>query len=347
MSKSTQPNYLSSFIRDFNPDIKAVSYQIFRDCSHSLDDIINYVPTESIRRICMSELFKSCCNDLNQLVKTEFISYYEISKSDVYYAFSLGDYLVNNYRKLSEESLRVLLTNISNPWKLFNLCITDLDYSVEQYSLEYEYNKSRFIKSKSLAKFVLSVLDHSTVDFHSLKLLYCRGDVGMLGEIEHKTTSELLQWALIYGRNEVLSWCFDNDRIKGLSNPFKLSILIENSPNSVDDIWNGWNWFNDECDKPFIGEHNWEKCFNILFECGYNLDGCFKQWLNLSQSRNNGYQPHIESLLKFFMTEPQHWTREQLVQNIERFGKRNIWDVVRKQCNADFLDLVVGFIENE
>ena len=186
---------------------------------------------------------------------------------------------------------------------------------------------------------ILEFLDYK-LDKKELNVLYCREEITILEKIELEVNDELLQKALIYGRKKVLELLDTKGLLEKHSNPFLLDKV--DYFNSVDDIWYGWSWGNDECERNVIREDDidHEGCFDICKKYFRLEQEHFEKWFKISDYSSNSYGPSMYEITDFFINEDDFKTKKSIIHLIEKYGKDNIWKILKKK-SSNILDVIL------
>jgi hypothetical protein len=194
-------------------------------------------------------------------------------------------------------------------------------------NLKSEFIYRLFDNDYQLCYKILEFLDYK-LDKKELNVLYCREEIMILEKIELEVNVELLQKALIYGRKKVIELLDNKGLLEKHSNPFLLDKV--NYFNSVDDIWYGWSWGNDECDREIIREDDIDHkgCFDICKKYFTLEHEHFSIWLKMSDYSSNSYGLSMYEITDFFINDDNFKTKKSIINLIEKYGKDNIWKIL-------------------
>lgn len=193
-----------------------------------------------------------------------------------------------------------------------------------------------------------------------LTFLYCRQDIVRLNIIK-QFRPELLSVNMIqlikiifYGRNKSLQFVIDNvpNQFKQITeehNVFDILLLSDDTKiNYIKDIWNGLNWYNDECEKPHIGNSDFDKVFELMrLNTTENTVSIFdntviRLWLKervLHYTDHHAYfieKTKLMSMLNLDMT-----TKEGIIYAIDTIGHESVWRILAKK-GSGILKVLLG-----
>lgn len=199
-----------------------------------------------------------------------------------------------------------------------------------------------------------------------LSNLYCSSSIVILEMIQILKPElldidlELLKKIVFYGRFEVFEFLFFHIPWKILdlmasSNPLDLS--IDNDYIYIDDIWNGITWDNHENAKPIIGKKNHKDLINLIIEIAkergvthiYWTNQIKKNWITLAIEfkiisgvfQDMRYFIKYSELVDIFELKFDFTNKQSIIQHIELFGKEATWDLIKNDCDENFLDLII------
>jgi len=193
-----------------------------------------------------------------------------------------------------------------------------------------------FEDDKSLCFEILKFINYQ-LGKKELMVLYCREEMEYLEKMELQVDDELLQKALAYGRKNVLELLDKRGLLEKHSNPFALDKIKRFF--FEDDIWYGWSWGNDECERDIISENCLDECFEMCKKYFEIKDEYFEKWLNLTNSRRF-YGPCYSMILPYFINRDDLKSKTKIIQLVKKFGKQNIWDIIRRE-NFYMLDILL------
>jgi hypothetical protein len=238
--------------------------------------------------------------------------------------------------------------------------VMDESFDMDGYKYEnYDYDAKEQILNAKIFKLLLENNKYEEKDFVDLlTFFYCREDMLRL-EIIKQLKPELLTLNLtqlikiiFYGRRLALQFVIDNipDQFKQIVdqyNPFNIELLKEHGKSSedkviryIDDIWNGWNWYNDECDKPHIGSNDFDKVFEIIkANSTHALDNdTIKLWLKIVLKHDEGYFIKKDKLMSILSLDLN--TKAGIIQAVEMVGYSSVWTMLKEQ-NSDVLKMLL------
>jgi len=146
-----------------------------------------------------------------------------------------------------------------------------------------------------------------------------------------------LQKALVYGRKNVLELLDKRGLLEKHSNPFALDKI--DGIDFVEEIWYGWSWGNDECERDFIGNNNLEECFEICKKYFEIKDEFFDKWFEIS-NRKEYYGPCYSKILPYFINSDDLKSKTKITELVNKFGKHNIWNIIRNE-GVNMLDILL------
>jgi hypothetical protein len=162
---------------------------------------------------------------------------------------------------------------------------------------------------------------------------------------------------VFYGRAESLQFVIDHMRDHFLTiitsnNPYDISQLQSAEDekyydfNSIEDIWDGHNWYNDLGERPIIGTTDFDKTFDILnsFSTDYPTvkfgEKEILMWLETGVvERYFIKREKLLTLLKSDLT-----TRDGIKRFIEVVGLQTAWSILRSK-DADTLAILLQDVE--
>ena len=322
--------FIDEFKKDFNPS-KLVFRDNFKDWNYDWENFYR----ENIKKLDIRSIFINLIHlnkdivelffNSNFLQKYRHIEYeYQTYKIDCYkYTFSLPELLwslsLKQEIKLTNEQFIQLIPLVENLEKKFiNNIIIDDNEIINEKILEY--------------------LDYK-LGVNQLKILYCRNNKEILSKLKLEVNNKLLQYALVYGSIDVLNLLDERGLLEKHDNPFILDCV--DYIYSVDDIWDGWSWGNDEYDREIICQENrsLEKCFEICKKYFEVKEEWFKIWVDKSDN-NNGYGPNISIIISLFIDEEKLKTKEGIIELKDKFGENYVWDVLSKK-GSYILDILL------
>lgn len=237
--------------------------------------------------------------------------------------------------------------------------VMDESFDMDGYKYEKYNNDKEQILNAKIFILLLKNNKYEDTDFvDMLTFFYCRQDMLRL-EIIKQIKPELLTLNLtqlikiiFYGRSLVLQFVIDNipDQFKQIIdqyNPFNIELLKEHGKSRedkviryIDDIWNGWNWYNDECDKPHVGSNDFDKVFEIMkTNSTHALDNdTIKLWLRIVLKHDEGYFIEKDKLMSMLSLDLS--TKAGIVQAVEMVGYPSIWTILKEE-NSDVLKILL------
>ena len=169
-----------------------------------------------------------------------------------------------------------------------------------------------------------------------LMVLYCREEMKFLEKIELTIDDELLQKALVYGRKNVIELLDKRGLLEKHSNPFALDKI--DGIDFVEEIWYGWSWGNDECDRDIIGQNKLKRCFEICKKYFEIKEEYFDKWFEMSNQRDY-YSPSYSMISSYFIKPDDLKSKTKIIGLVNKFGKHTIWNIIKKEgvCMLDIL----------
>jgi hypothetical protein len=230
--------------------------------------------------------------------------------------------------------------------------VIDDEYDMKKYS---KYNRNTLL----FAKFFKLLIEHHTYDKEEfsklLKLLYCRQDMISLNIIKQykpellSINTEQLVKIIFYGRNESMLFVIENLRnefneIIALHNPYDISLIDDSPIDIISDIWNGWCWYNDECDKPLIGTFDFDEIVKLMnsntscvFEYSLKLK-LLKELMNMERYEQI-YFVTIKKLIE--MCDLNILSKNDIKKIIESVGLTTAWELIKYLDDGNVLTLIV------
>lgn len=228
--------------------------------------------------------------------------------------------------------------------------INDDSLDIDKFKEERYHSDREEILTTKIFKLLLenNVQDPTTFP-ELLTFLYCRQDMCRLTLIK-QIKPELLSINLVqlikiifYGRNKALEFVIENlpeqfQNIVAQYNPYDIALLKEHGGtkrnmiiNYIDDIWNGWNWYNDEHDKPHVGSCNFDEVFRLMSvhsTCVLNEE-LTKLWLRIVLKHEDDYFIEKEKLIEKLNLNIK--TKEGIARMIEVMGYKYTWSILQKE----------------
>ena len=229
--------------------------------------------------------------------------------------------------------------------------VADDEYDLKNYN---RYHRNALLS----AKFFKLLIEHHTYDKEEfsklLKLLYCRQDMISLKIIKQykpellSINTEQLVKIIFYGRNESMLFVIENLRdefneIVSLHNPYDISLIDDSPIDIISDIWNGWCWYNDECDKPLIGNFDFDKIIELMnsntscvFEDSLKLK-LLKELMNMERYEQI-YFVTIKKLIE--MCDMNILSKNDIKKIIESVGLTTAWELIKYLDDENVLTLI-------
>lgn len=199
-------------------------------------------------------------------------------------------------------------------------------------------------------KLLLENSAYSENDFDKLlTFLYCRDDTLRLQIIKKIRPSLLsvnidqLSKIIFYGRSDILQFIIDNipdqfNQITQNNNPYD----IESCNTKIDyikDIWDGWSWYNDECDKPCIGCNEFNKVQKLMSENSSCVmtDDIIKSWLKFIIGCSRRYDCtyyFVDKSELISMLSLKYETKDDIKQMVNIVGSKIAWDILKKRDDS-------------
>ena len=195
-----------------------------------------------------------------------------------------------------------------------------------------------------------------------LSLLYFRQDILKLNIIK-QLKPELLSLNLtqlikiiFYGRSLTLEFVIANanDDFNGIvqsSNPYDITLLKladkeeDREIDYIDDIFNGWSWGNDECERPRVGSRDFTKVFELMTTYSTHAldDLTTKSWLQIiavEDSDETG-KYFIKKDVLLAMLKLDITTKEGIMRTIEAIGDEATWEMLKSSSDHNILKVLI------
>jgi hypothetical protein len=292
----------------------------------------------SIPKMSNSEIFdkfKIFTNYLNEIIDRK---YYDSQIIEIFRNEAMKSHLITYFDNITEKSR---VADILFPLDNFDL-IPYLPVDNKHFHLIYtkyllEYSKLKNIDLHNLLYFLIKYNKIIPSDDLLIRLICC-GDLFFFKQIKEKydfvVEKTHIEHALIYGFHEMIAYLksfkpkFEKD-----FNPFEL--LNINYKHPLIQVWNGYSWGNDECDKPEIEKSDcdylksFEECKHYgEFEIQY-----VKKWLE-----NQICDEQI--IFKYHNINLELNTKYDIKKSVEIIGKYNTWQILKKK-GSNILDFIL------
>lgn len=358
-----EENMLDEIIEDFqlsNDFFNNLDYKLYRELKPSYDfNWLEYYKNNLKKIPHFDDIFCKIFNEKNKVdlylnnseyylqkyrnITKKYVVKYSGNENEYDDNFNLADFLWKcSFNKeyiwnkpiltFSYEKIIELIPIVNNIGRKFIYLLFDY----EDYSVKRE-NKDLLEK---VMERIIEFMGNKMGD-EELEILYCRGSVKILEKLNLEVNDFLLQKALIYKRYLVIKLLDERGLLEKHNNPFSLNLI--NDINSVNDIWYGWGWGNDECERKIVNKNNinLDECINICkkhFELKIDY---IEKWSEISNYRNNGYDIRINDIIKYFIEEDKLKSREEIRRYVSIIGKEIMWKILRKKGD-DILDILLG-----
>jgi hypothetical protein len=300
--------------------------------------------------------------------KYSFSSYIydKITKRDIFFGNDLNCNIVFAMLKVIVRYLPkctdIVISN-SNDTREVNeqlyIQIMDDSFDICSFKSNYVISSDDILKIKTFKLLIENNVYNEDTFSNLLSFLYFRQDMLRLAIIK-ELRPELLSINLVqlikiifYGRHLVLQFILDNlfDQFKQLTeqyNLYNIALLKDHGKNKrdmiieyIDDIWNGWNWHNDEHEKPYISYNDFDKVFELMSSnstCIFNKD-LIKLWLKIVVVHDNGYY-FIEKDKLLLMLRLNISTKDGIKEMVDAIGYPATWIMLQKG-NSNVLKLLL------
>jgi hypothetical protein len=241
--------------------------------------------------------------------------------------------------------------------------IMDDNFDINSYNTTFsERNRQIRILKNKIFKLLIQYKNYTKECFSTLlTFLYCRQDMLNL-EIIKRLRPEMLSVNLtqlikiiFYGRDLALQFVIDNvpnefNQIVEQYNPYDIELLkIHGKTNNdkrlyiLEDIWNHWNWGNDEGDKTIIGYCNHNNVIEIMKKYSNhdleNNNDVIIKWLKIVALRDNVYFIETDKLIN--MLKLDLTTKDGIIKAVELIGHALTWRIIREKSD-DMLKLLLN-----